>query len=205
MGTKRILALLLALALCSSLSACGEENPIVGTWKGTLDYSEILQEELSSEEVWESIPIRGVSLEILFVFNKDGSFTSSISQESVENMVQTLVDLAVVGLAEALKDREDISLSNEELRQKLEERIDTSALTAPLEFTFGSGYYVFRNSCIYIGSQERSLRVNPAKNAAEILDVTLGGDIITVNQLHSQDTSAESFLPGLLPFDLVKQ
>ena len=205
MGTKRILALLLALALCVSLSACGEENPIVGSWKGTLDYSRILQEELSSEEVWEAIPIEGVQLEIYFDFHADGSFQSIISQQSVDAMVDKLLDLAVAGLAENLKDREDVSFTREELRQMLEDKIDTTALTAPLEFAFGSGYYVFRNSCIYIGSQERSLRVNPAENAAEILDVTLGGDTITVNHLHSQDTSAESFLPGLLPFDLVKQ
>lgn len=205
MGTKRILALLLTLALCLSLSACGEENPIVGSWKGTLDYSRILQEELSSEEVWESIPIEGVQLEILFDFHADGSFQSRISQESIDAMVQTLLDIAVAGLAENLKDRGDVSASTEELRQTLKDRIDTSALTAPLEFTFGSGYYVFRDNCIYIGSQERSLRVNPAQNAAEILDVTLSGDTITVTRLHSQDTSAEAFLPGLLPFDLVRQ
>lgn len=205
MGTKRILALLLALALCLSLSACGEENPIVGSWKGTLDYSRILQEELSSEDVWETIPIEGVRLEIFFEFHPDGSFQSKISQESIDAMVERLLDIAVAGLAENLKDREDVSFTPEELRQTLKDRIDTSALTAPLEFTFGSGYYVFRNNCIYIGSQERSLRVNPSENAAEILDVTLTGDTITVTRLHSQDTSAEVFLPGLLPFDLVKQ
>lgn len=206
MGTKRILAILLALTLAVSLCACGEENPIVGSWKGTLDYSRILQEELSSHEVWEKVPIQGVQLEICFDFAKDGSFSTRIDQESVDAMVDRLLDLAVEGLLQSLKDRgETTPLSKEELRQTLEGEIDISALTAPLEFTFGSGYYVFRNNCIYIGSQERSLRANPSQNAAEILDVSLAGDTITVTGLHSRDGSAESILPGLLPFDLVRQ
>ena len=205
MGTKRILALLLALALSVSLSACGQENPVTGEWRGTLDYSQILQEELSSEDVWEEIPIKDVTLEILFSFRKDGSFSTQITQESIDAMVQTLLDIAVERLAKNLEDRGEEVPSDEKLRQLLANRIDISALTAPLEFTFGSGYYVYSNNRIYIGSQEQSLRVNPEENAAEILDVSIAGDIITVTQLHSQDMSAETFLPGLLPFDLVKQ
>ena len=205
MGTKRILALLLALALSASLSACGRENPVTGEWRGTLDYSQILQEELSSEDVWEEIPIKDVTLEILFSFRKDGSFSTQITQESIDAMVQTLLDIAVERLAKNLADGGEEVPSEEKLRQMLESRIDISTLTAPLEFTFGSGYYVYGNNRIYIGSQEQSLRVNPQENAAEILDVSIAGDIITVTQLHSQDMSAEMFLPGLLPFDLVKQ
>lgn len=205
MGTKRILALLLALALSVSVSACGEQSPIVGNWLGVLDYSQILQEELSDEEVWEEIPISGVILEMLFSFEADGTFSTKITQESIDAMVETLLDIAVDGLAKKLEDRQETVPSEQILRQMLEDKIDVSALTAPLEFTFGSGYYVYGNNRIYIGSQERSLRVNPEENAAEILDVTIAGDTITVTQLHSRDTSAEGFLPGLLPFDLVKQ
>ena len=205
MGTKRIMALLLALALCISLGACVQESPIAGSWKGTLDYSRILQEELSSEDVWEEIPITGVTLEILFSFDSDGTFSTKITQESIDAMVQTLLDIAVEGLSENLKKRGEEVPTKEILRKKLQDRIDISALTAPLEFTFGSGYYVYGNNRIYIGSQQRSLQINPEENAAEIMDVSIAGDTITVTQLHSQDMSAETFLPGLLPFDLVKQ
>ncbi len=205
MGTKRILAFFLTVLLCISLCACGEENPIAGSWKGTLDYSRILQEELSDQEIWQTVPIEGVRLEILFDFREDGSFSSQISRQSVDAMVEKLLELAVQALARNLKDQGSIGYTPEQLRKRLESSIDISALTAPLEFTFGSGYYVFANSCIYIGSQERSLRVNPVENAAEILNVSLGAGVITVHDLHSQDSSAEGFLPGLLPFELVKQ
>lgn len=209
MGTKRILVFLLAFALAVSVSACGGENPVVGSWKGTLDYSMILREELSSEDVWEEIPIEGIQLEIQFDFSADGSFTTTISQESVDAMVESLLALAVEGLTQNLKEQgtalEELDMTKEDLYEKLKDRIDPSTLTAPLEFTFGSGYYVYRNNCIYIGSQERSLRTNPEANSAEIMGVTLAGDTITVLKLYSQDNSAESFLPGLLPFDLVRQ
>ena len=98
MGTKRILALFLTLALCVSLCACGKESPIAGNWKGILDYSKILEVELSHEDVWEGIPIAGVQLEICFEFSKDGTFSTQITQESVDAMVETLLDIAVDGI-----------------------------------------------------------------------------------------------------------
>ena len=205
MGTKRILALFLALALCVSLCACGKESPIAGNWKGVLDYSKILEEELSHEDVWEGIPIVGVQLEICFEFSKDGTFSTQITQESVDAMVEALLDIAVDGMIRNLQQQGAEVPSRDVIRQALKDKIDVSSLTAPLEFTFGSGYYVYENNRIYIGSQERSLLVNPEENAAEILDVSIAGDTITVTQLQSQDASAEDFLPGLLPFDLVKQ
>lgn len=205
MSIKRILALLLAIALVGSLCACDTASPIAGTWVGTLDYSQILQEEFSEEETWENIPLEGICLQICFEFRNDGSFTTQIDKESTQQMVDALLDLAVEGLADNLQKQGTLTMTKEELRSTLQMQLDLSALTDPLEFVFGSGYYVYRNDRIYIGSQPRSLQANPEENAAEVMDVILDGDSITVTQLSSRYDTAQELLPGLLPFTLVKQ
>ena len=205
MSIKRILALILAMVLVGALCACDTASPITGTWVGTLDYSQILQEEFSQEELLQNIPLEGICLQICFEFRSDGSFTTQIDMESVGQMVDTLLDLAAEGLAKNLEEQGNAAMSKAQLRSLLEGQVDVSALTAPLEFVFGSGYYVYENDRIYIGSQPRSLRANPAENAAEEMDVILQENTITVTQLSSRDTSAQELLPGLLPFTLIKQ
>lgn len=205
MSIKRILTLWLAAVLVGSFCACDAGSPITGTWVGTLDYSQILQEEFSVDETWENIPLEGICLQICFEFRNDGSFTTQIDKESTQQMVNVLLDLAVEGLAQKLEQQGTATMTKEELRSALESQIDLSALTDPLEFVFGSGYYVYRDDRIYIGSQPRSLQANPEDNAAEIMDVTFDGESITVTQLSSRYDSAQELLPGLLPFTLVKQ
>ena len=205
MSIKRIWLLLLAIVLAGSLCACDAVSPITGTWVGILDYSQILQEEFSSDETWDNIPLEGICLQIRFEFRNDGSFTTQIDKASAQQMVDGLLDLAVEGLAENLEKEGTLQMSKEELRSLLETQIDLSALTDPLEFVFGSGYYVYRNDRIFIGSQPRSLQANPEENAAEIMDVILDGGSMTVTQLSSRYDTAQELLPGLLPFTLIKQ
>ena len=205
MSIKRILAMFLAVVLAGSLSACDAHSPIAGTWVGTLDYSQILQEEFSGVETWEDIPLEGICLQIQFDFQNDGSFTTKIDEESTRQMVSSLMDFAVEGLSRNMQEQGTLNMTKEQLRSVLETQIDLSAVTEPLEFVFGSGYYVYQDGRVYIGSQPRSLQADPENNAAEVMDVTLQEGSMTVNQLSSHENSAQDFLPGLLPFTLVKQ
>lgn len=205
MGTKRILALLLVVMLAWSLSACDAQSPIAGIWVGTLDYSQILQEEFSAEETWQDIPLEGICLQVRFEFQNDGSFTMQIDKESAQDMVDSLLDLAAEGLSRNLEKQGNLQMSKAELRELLEGQVDISDLTDPLEFVFGSGYYVYKDNRIYIGSQPRSLRANPEENAAEEIEVVLEDNCITVTQLSSKDASAQALIPGLLPFMLTKE
>lgn len=209
MGVKRIIASVLVVILLISCNACTEPSPVIGTWVGELDYSQILQEEFSKEELWNDVQFQNICLDISFEFREDGSFTMEILKDSADAMVQSLLDLATDCLLKNMEQRgesmESLGLTRDVLQAKMREQIDISTLTDPLEFAFGSGYYVYRDSCIYIGSQPGSLRADPEQNAAEILRVTLGDGTILVDGFGSHEIENQGFLPGLIPFKLVKQ
>lgn len=94
----RITAVLLIIATMFAFSGCLTREDLVfrGSWKGTIDLSTVIDE--SMKEILDEAETTGyltdkVTVDILFDFNKDGTYSAKIDEESVENAVQKFSDI----------------------------------------------------------------------------------------------------------------
>ena len=110
-GMKKAAALLLVLAMVFSLCACGKSE-LVGTWEGRVDMTELALSEVdearaqlgSSLSGGRELPrvtdyVESLTIRYTMVFNEDGTYSSQVSQEDIDAMVETLK----VGFADYLR------------------------------------------------------------------------------------------------------
>ena len=97
---KSILALLLALVLVLSLTACGEklEKKVVGTWSTDLDMTEVFSAsfgELGMDP--SSLPSEKISVSLLVTFNEDKTctLTAEVVVESFNAYMVSLTEAMV--------------------------------------------------------------------------------------------------------------
>ena len=92
----KLLALVLALALVFSLTACAGKTSIVGTWKYTMDYNKLM-ESMSEEEGTDAEDedmkglvdamnklFEGLTMVIVLDLKEDNSFTMSTDEASMK-------------------------------------------------------------------------------------------------------------------------
>lgn len=101
---KKLLALLLVLAMFSSLAACGgAKSDIIGTWQGRIDMTELmvskigrgLEEQLASEgDEVELTSIRdylgSFAPVCTFVFNEKGNYSLTVDEASLRDQIEAL-------------------------------------------------------------------------------------------------------------------
>lgn len=91
---KSIISLLLLSALLLSLLAgCSDTGKFVGTWKTTIDFSKVLNKELSSQsdsDMAEYLKMDKLPLEMDMAFNKDGTYKFSFNETSVDKAYDSL-------------------------------------------------------------------------------------------------------------------
>lgn len=135
---KKTLALLLALVLVLSLTACGGKSDIIGTWQGEIDLSEALIEgaDEGSGEVIDSMELpmdvdrisdylEPFTLLFTYVFKEDGTYSIKVDEASLDAemeeykqglasyfryfFVEMLSQMAVeMGLAEQVSSEEEL-------------------------------------------------------------------------------------------------
>lgn len=99
---KKAAALLLVLAMVFSLCACGKSE-LVGTWQGRVDMTELALSEV--DEVMSELGaafgddlelpsvmdyVQTLDIRYTMVFNEDGTYSSQVTQEDIDAMMETL-------------------------------------------------------------------------------------------------------------------
>lgn len=99
---KKAAALLLVLAMVFSLCACGKSE-LVGTWEGRVDMTELVLSEV--DEVMSELGaafgddlelpsvmdyVQTLDIRYTMVFNEDGTYSSQVTQEDIDAMMETL-------------------------------------------------------------------------------------------------------------------
>ena len=87
MGMKRLTALLLALVMALSLSACtrNDTKKLAGTWTYSADVTEQMNEAVRDAlELDEVSPDASVSVYLTFTVDRDGSYTLALDEERLE-------------------------------------------------------------------------------------------------------------------------
>ncbi|MGN0982044.1 MAG: hypothetical protein ACI4O0_04035 [Candidatus Limivicinus sp.] len=99
---KKLLALLLVLALGLSLAACGSaKSDIIGTWQGRVDMTEYIVSKLdrayeeafaSGDDGMELVSIRdylgNFDPVYTYVFNEDGSYALTVDEASLHDQIE---------------------------------------------------------------------------------------------------------------------
>lgn len=99
---KKTTAILLAIVLLLSLTACGKKNPLVGTWEGELDMSQDLigpvdtiMGALSSALPGVELPkfedfVSEFTVPYSLCFNEDGTYLLQMDQEQFQSRIDQL-------------------------------------------------------------------------------------------------------------------
>lgn len=94
---KKIAALLcLVLMFCMILSGCGsEKDKVLGTWEGTLDMTDALNETIASsgdEEMAEYLKFDSFELKISMTFNEDNTYSLSVDEDHLYEQIDSLME-----------------------------------------------------------------------------------------------------------------
>lgn len=193
---KKIVALLLALALTLALAGCGptDAEKLVGSWTGEMDMTETMNQMLAEDE---SLAEYGVTLdsfvlEVTMTFNEDGTFSLTVSEESVEkavdgfleSMESTIVtmleeEMAAAGLNMTVEEMLQISgMSMEDLMAEMRTEIlgDETAAEAAAEMS-SSGKYNAGDGKLFTSDD-----VEVAPGVLEYDLYTLEGDTLTLTE-----------------------
>ena len=198
MKLRKVLTAVLAVALLFSLSACAgtAETDLTGEWKGTVDISAHLSDIPGLSETPS-----GITFDLIFVFGEDGTFESIIDQYSVRLMVDKLLDMVAAALSETAQSKD---ISEQELRKILESAVDTDQIVASVRDSLQNGYYLHQNGVIYLSAQN-DLAENPTENAQEHLEISVSGDMLTVNQIITDNYQHDQMIGGVLPLTFYRQ
>ncbi len=200
---KRILAILLAMFLLAAVfSGCSATNdPLVGTWTGTIDDTgriNLLLADAYGAALANYLKISEFTVPISMTFRADGTYCQVVDTEglshSLEHMKQALGD----GLTEYLQDLIDDTGSTltveqlmENLGLSLETLLDTAFSADTLasvvqDYTF-EGHYKAEDGRLYTSD---SLQTAVDEKWYEAY--TLSGDTLTLLSLHCQEDGTEA-------------
>lgn len=91
---KRNVLVALMLVCVMMLSACGNTNPFVGTWRGTWDFTDALEETLVADDasMEQYLEFEDLTIEIIFEFTEEGEMEMHVDEDSIETMAVNMED-----------------------------------------------------------------------------------------------------------------
>ena len=135
---KKQLSLILCLVMLISLvfTGCGATT-IVGVWKGTIDMTDMLTEQISGadESMAEYFSFDGIALDVNMTFNEDGTCSMAFNEEDVQKMMEKLIEQMLPVMSAMIEDLSGMSfadfltiseLTEEEFNTSLKEEIMNS-------------------------------------------------------------------------------
>ena len=195
---KKVLALLLAMMMVAALFAgCGSKGnkesaekdtrsdaeKIVGTWKGEVDMSDVMQAQAGDE-----MEIKDFKVEVTYEFKEDGTYATQVSEESVGKAMESLIDSLLPYLKENMKTEaealgmsvdqllEAYGMTEDDLGELMLSMVDTSSMMDNLK---REGKYQVKDGKIYINADTQE-----ELDESTYGEYTLKGDTLTltVNQ-----------------------
>jgi len=222
MKLKKLLALLLAAVMMLSLAACagtsdddddegtssgGGKETIVGEWIGEMEFGAAINATLLAEDesFGKYFDFGDIELKMIFTFDDNGELTIEPDEDSLEDMVDDVIDIMLDGYEKLFADQgmslEDMNMSKDDLREEVEKQLDADALAEMAEEIAEDGYYVIVDDRIYTDSDEDNLE-NPEDDASGYMEFKLSGDTLTIKDMVADGESVKDSLDGIVPFKL---
>ena len=205
---KKLFAILLTLAMLLSLAACGtsggsgDSKPtIVGTWKGSVDIGAAMA---AATQMEFDEPLE---MGITFTYNADGTYSAMIEEDSMDDLVETMVDLAIE-LSLSMTGDPDFDLEAELAKQgmtmkEFREQLKTSMNVEEMfEEAEENGYYKYEDGKIYSAEEKEDL---DADEDVEITYVTLTSSKMTITDVEQDGEKMSEVMPDMFPMVFTKQ
>ena len=203
---KKLLAILLTLAMLLGLAACGSSGDsakptIVGTWKGSMDMGAVLEMALQME-IDEPI-----SCSMTYTFKEDGTTSVSVDEDSLADMMEALTDVVIGMMGEMFGEEFDFEAMLEEEGMTEEEFREQIMASMNLEDMMGNmsvenGYYKYEDGKLYNAATKEDLE-NPEE--LPCIHVTLKGNTMTFTDIEQDGESAAEIMPDMFPMVFKKQ
>ncbi len=203
------LAVVLLLTMVLSMTGCGEEKSVAGTWEGTIDMTEALNNELTKAdpEMGKYLKVEDFEITLRLTFGEDGSFKMEADEDSCETAFKNLRKPFEKGIREYLEETMKASgLGNMTLDEVLEsaglnlndmiddvmEQMDTSELAESMK---QEGKYTLDGDKLYTYEDDMDKDV--------YLVIELNGDTMKITESHGDDEVGD-VMEDILPFTMRK-
>ncbi len=200
---KKLLAILLAVVMVLGLAACDkgsdDEPTIVGTWKGSVDLGTALK-IAAQKDIY--VPLW---LDIMYTFDADGTYSLTVDKDSVETMLDDLVDVMIEVMYDPDMDLEAAvaaeGMTMEEFRKQFMDSMgmDVDQVTTNLST---KGFYKYEDGKLYSTKDKESL---DAGDYIEINYITLTAETMTITDAEQGGEKLSELVPDMLPIVCTKQ
>lgn len=200
---KKTIAYLLCLTLVLGmmLCGCGGQDTIIGTWTGEADLNETLNTSMEQAGLGDYFNFTAFVLEMTVVFNEDGTYSMSVSEDSFTAACQAVAAELSSGMELYLTDL----LEEQGLDMTVEEFLELSGisledLTSELltEETLNEGLSTLNISGQYIAEEGKLYTSGDIEEAVDMSycdTYTLDGSTLTITMTA---TGEETSLPTMI-------
>ena len=207
---KKLLAILLAVMMLLSLTACGksgsDEPTIVGSWKGSMDLSAIMA-AIYQIEIEDPIPFG-----MTFTFNADNTYSVAVDEESIDAFMDAVVDM-VVGMMSSMYGEEfDLETMLAEEGMTMDEFTEEIMASVNMDSILSSiasqkAYYKYEDGKIYAAEDKDDLEgdLEGDLEDLECTYVTLKGKTMTITDIEQDGEKMSEVLPDMFPMVFTRQ
>lgn len=204
---KKLLAILMVALMLLGLAACekdvAEKPTIVGTWEGTVDLGPAMEVSLKAEAMFnDAIPTEiktPLVIDVTYVFNADGTYSSTVDEDSLENMLDAMVDVMIevmyaprMDLDEALAES---GMTMAEFKEQLKASAGMDAGYAAEAFNV-DGFYKYEDGKITAAKEKEQLETG---ELIEVCDITLTDTTMTITDIILDGEKISKLAPDMFP------
>ena len=213
---KKVSVLLCVVMLLSLLVGCGGGDNLTGTWEANIDVTETIGGGIIDEiaksmpELNEYIDLSGLTLTIKTTFNEDGSYVSTVTEESFAAMMDTAASKAAEGLTNYINEivadlKLDIDVSTiiglndgETVEDRLKAQFNSEDFKKIIENNAQSGVYRVKNGKLLTAETEEGF------DEAKFETYVLNGDTLELTGAEGMDEDVVSIMTKKYPITYKK-
>ena len=194
---KKLLAILLAVFMLLGLAACengvDEKPTIVGTWEGTVDLGKALK-IAAKKDIYAPL-----LLDITYTFNADGTYSATADKDSVETMLDGLVDVMIEVMYDPDMDLEaELAKEGVTMEEFKEQFVDSMGMNVDqvMPNLTMNGVYKYEDGKLFSTNDKESL---DAGDYVEINYITLTTDTMTITDAEQDGEKLSELVPDMFP------
>lgn len=103
---KTVVCTVMTVIMLLAFTGCGgDQKAFVGEWVAEVDVTELTSKEFSEEEeLKDFFKFEDLTVNLVFAFNEDGTYSAKVDKDSVDKYIDSLTDSLTVGMEAYLKD-----------------------------------------------------------------------------------------------------
>lgn len=210
---KSLSVVLLVAMLVTMFTGCSLfGDNIVGKWESEIDITQFMVDSIKKgvgEEnvgLMEFFEFKDLKLKLIATFNEDGSYERSASKESVEGVMNSLIDQAIAGMKAMLMKEAEAAGATEEAVNAIIEQAKTQfgtefsreAVDGMIEAFAVKGFYKLDDGKLYIADSVEALE------GAGYETYVLEGDALTLNKGEGLEETYSEVISSLYPITYKK-